>query len=230
MGVTAPPPSPASPCAPAPLVIGIDVGGPRKGFHAALVRGTEILARRREHDPAALAAWCAAQRAAVVAVDAPCRWRRPAPAPARTAERALAAAGIACYYAPTEERARSHPFYSWMLPGAALFAALRDSGFPLHLDAADATARPVSIETFPQAVACALAGTHVSARPADKRRVRSDLLRAAGFALTGNESQDELDALLCALAATAFARGAFHAYGDATDGFIVVPAPGGLKP
>jgi predicted nuclease with RNAse H fold len=204
----------------APLVIGIDVGGPRKGFHAALVRGTEILARHRERDPAALAAWCAAQHAPVVAVDAPCRWRRPAPAPARTAERALSAAGIACYYSPTEERARSHPFYSWMLPGADLFTALQ-AHHPLLLT--DATARPVSIETFPQAVACALAGTHVSARPADKRRVRSELLRAAGFALTGNESQDELDALLCALAATAFARGAFHAYGDAEDGFIVVP-------
>lgn len=205
----------------APLVIGIDVGGPRKGFHAVLVRGRAILARHRERDPAALADWCAAQGAAVVAVDAPCRWRRPAPAPARAAEHALSTAGIACYYTPTEERARSHPFYSWMLPGAALFIALQ-TRFPLYLN--DASARPASIETFPQAVACTLAGAHVSARAEDKRAVRSSLLRRAGFALAGTESQDDLDALLCALAASAFARGEFHAYGDTIDGFIVVPA------
>ncbi len=214
-------PLPPAELAEAPLVIGIDVGGPRKGFHAVLVRGRAILARRRERDPAALADWCAAQQAAVIAVDAPCRWRRPAPAPARAAERALAAAGIACYYAPTEERARSHPFYSWMLPGAALFAALTPR-FPLFTG--DATTRPVCFETFPQAVACALADAPVSARAEDKRRVRSALLRRAGFALGGTETQDELDALLCALAAEAFAHGKFLAYGDAADGHILVPS------
>jgi predicted nuclease with RNAse H fold len=204
-----------------PLVIGIDVGGPRKGCHAVLVRGTEILERRHERDPAALAAWCAAQRATVVAVDAPCRWRRPAPAPARAAERALSAAGIACYYSPTEERAHGHPFYSWMLPGAALFAALQRS-HPLYLG--DPAARPVSVETFPQAVSCALAGHHVSARAREKRSIRAALLRRAGFVHTGSETQDELDALLCAVAASAFSQGDFVAYGDPADGFIIVPA------
>jgi predicted nuclease with RNAse H fold len=215
-------PNPAALTAlPPPVVIGIDVGGPRKGFHAVLVRSTEILARRHERDPAALAVWCAAQSPTVVAVDAPCRWRAPAPALARSAERALSAAGISCYYAPTEERALAHPFYTWMLPGAALFAALQTT-FPLYTDAP--AARPASIETFPQAVACALAGRHVSARTKDKRLVRTALLRHAGFTLAGTESQDELDALLCALAATAFARGDFNSYGDATDGRIVVPS------
>jgi predicted nuclease with RNAse H fold len=203
----------------APLVIGIDVGGSSKGFHAVLVRGTAILARRRDRDPAALAAWCSEQAPSVVAVDAPCRWRAPAPAPARSAERALTATGIACYYAPTEARAGSRPFYSWMLPGAALFAAL-EHRFPLYLG--NTSVRPASIETFPQAVACALAGKIVSAK--EKRSLRSALLRRAGVGLSGAESMDDVDALLCALAADAFARGAFTAYGDSAGGFIVIPA------
>jgi predicted nuclease with RNAse H fold len=188
-----------------------------------LVRGREILARRRERDPVALAAWCAARAAVAVAVDAPCRWRPPAPAPARSAERALAAAGIACYYTPTEERARARPFYSWMRPGADLYAALGPV-FPLYRG--ESAPGPVCFETFPQAVACALAGDRVSARAADKRAVRAGLLRRAGFALSGGETQDELDALLCALAAEAFVRGGFRAYGDPADGLILVPATG----
>lgn len=199
-------------------VIGIDVGGPKKGFHAVALEGTRVAARTHTADAEALAAWCAAQSASVVAVDAPCRWRRPAPALARASERALAAARIACYYAPTEERARTHAFYQWMLPGAALYAALRPR-FPLHVGGE--VAGPVAIETFPQAVACALAGKLVSAK--EKRVVRRDLLLCAGLTLNDDETMDEIDARLCALAAASFARGEARAYGDAADGYIFVP-------
>jgi len=203
----------------APRVIGIDVGGSAKGFHAVLLAGSELLERRHDRDPVALAAWCATRHATVVAVDAPCRWRPPPPAPARAAERALAAEGISCYFTPTEARARSHPFYSWMLPGAALFDALRPH---YALYDGDATLRPLCIETFPHAVACALAGAPVSAK--DKKPLRANLLRLAGMSIDGTETMDELDALLCALAASAFAQGRFRAFGAPADGFIVVPA------
>lgn len=199
-------------------VIGIDVGGPAKGFHAVALEGLDISARWQGSDTARLAAWCEEQKAEVVAVDAPCRWR--GPDLARAAERELAAEGISCYYAPTEQRAREHTFYQWMLPGAELYRALADR-FPLHLG--EAVTGPVAIETFPHAVACALAGQVVSAKPKEKRVVRRELLQRAGIALSGKESTDELDALLCALAALGFSLGKFKTYGDTEGGFIIVP-------
>lgn len=211
------PTSRGAPLSPPAVDIGIDVGGARKGFHAVALDGVHVVARLRSRDPFEVAGWCRAQNARVVAVDAPCRWR--GAGPARAAERQLAAAGIACYFTPTEERARGHAFYGWMLAGAALYAALQPH-FPLYAGN-DATGR-VCVETFPQAVACALAGQIVSAK--DKRAVRTRLLRQAGIALTGDESQDDVDALLCALTATALATGDFKAYGDARDGHIIVPA------
>lgn len=199
-------------------VVGIDVGGPTKGFHAVALEGLEIVARWQGSDAASLADWCAEQKAVVVAIDAPCRWR--GPDLARAAERELAAEGISCYYAPTEQRAREHAFYQWMLPGAELYRAL-SKRFPLYLGGA--VTAPVAIETFPQAVACALAGKIVSAKPKEKRIVRRELLQRAGLALGGEENTDELDALLCALTALGFALGKFKAYGDSQGGFIIVP-------
>lgn len=193
-------------------VIGIDVGGPKKGFDAVVLEHLDVVERLRTADVAKLCAWCLQRTPQVVAVDAPCRWR--------AAERAFVAQAVNCYFTPTQQRARGHKFYAWMLPGADLFAAL-EQHFPLFLDAG--SSRPASIETFPHAVASALAGRVVSAKPADKRRVRSELLRRAGLALTEHETLDQLDALLCALAARAFALGRFTAHGDTAGGYIVVP-------
>jgi predicted nuclease with RNAse H fold len=204
-------------------VAGIDVGGPKKGFHAVVIEdGARVVSRLRTRDAEALADWCVDQGAQVVGVDAPCRWRGPGAA-ARAPERHLAREGIACYFSPTEARAKEHSFYRWMLPGAALYAALNPR-FPLYAGGAATPAGPVVFETFPQAVACALAGQVVSAK--EKRTVRGDLLRRAGFPPDDEASMDELDAVLCALAADAFARGDFFAYGDTSrpeDGFIIVP-------
>lgn len=197
-------------------VVGIDVGGPAKGFHAIALEGLSLVDRYCTCDAHALARWCRERGARVVAVDAPCRWR--GPGLARASERALSALGIACYYAPTEQRAREHPFYRWMLPGSALYAALA-SAFPLF-DGVDVRG-PLCFETFPQAIACALAGKIVSAK--DKRTVRRALLDRAGLATSTLGSIDEIDATLCALAAQRFAIGDFSAFGDAEDGYIIVP-------
>lgn len=210
--MSAPPP-------PSLRVIGVDVGGFTKGFHAVALDGLEIVTRWQGSDIPQLAEWCLEQNASVVAIDAPCRWR--GPDRARAAERELAAEGISCYYAPTEQRAREHAFYQWMLPGADLYRALA-ARFPLYVG--ETVTTPVTIETFPQAVACALAGQIVSAKPKEKRIVRRDLLQRAGIALDAKENTDELDALLCALTALGFALGKFKAYGDADGGFIIVPA------
>jgi hypothetical protein len=71
--------------------------------------------------PRWLAGGC--ENAAVVAVDAPCRWRVDGQL-ARACERELAADRICCFSTPTKEKATGHAFYTWMFAGMELFAAL----------------------------------------------------------------------------------------------------------
>jgi len=200
------------------IAVGIDVGGPAKGFHGVALRNRQFVGKCSSRSAADLAVWCVTLGARVVAVDAPCRWRG-AGRSARAAERQLAQEGISCFSTPREADARGHAFYTWMFAGMEMFQVLAKS-HPLYRG--EATPGVVCIETFPQAVACALAGKIVSAR--EKNRVRRELLVRAGINDREFLNIDEVDAALCALAAQAFARRAFHGYGDAEGGFIVVPA------
>ena len=142
------------------ILIGVDVGGPAKGFHAVALQDRTITSKLRSRSADEVAAWVQSRGADVVAIDAPCRWRQPR-GPSRTAERQMAGAGISSFSTPTEEKAAEHPFYTWMLAGMKLYAALRPT-HPVY----DGTPRTsqVCFETFPQAVACALAGEVVSAK------------------------------------------------------------------
>src|SRR5262245_51895688 len=56
-------------------VVGIDVGGSRKGFHAVALEAGRYLARTESRSAEEIREWCRAQDARIVAVDAPCRWR-----------------------------------------------------------------------------------------------------------------------------------------------------------
>jgi predicted nuclease with RNAse H fold len=210
---------PKPPPAPGPAVAGIDVGAPRKGYHAVILRGTDVVATFHSREPTVIAQWCAEQGATVVAVDAPCRWRVPG-SPARAAERELAADRIACFSTPTEANARGHAFYTWMLAGEELYNALAPR-YPLY--AGDERRSGVSMETFPQAVACALAGETVSAK--NKLAVRTQLLVRAGLKVSAFKHIDDIDAALCALAAQYFVRNHYKAYGNADSGYIIVPSP-----
>lgn len=200
-------------------VIGIDVGAARKGYHAVALggRGDPILFQSSSADD--MATWCRVMNAQVVAIDAPCKWRAEG-AEARTAERALAADRISCFSTPTLAKARGHSFYTWMFAGQELYSALAPD-FPLYRGGKP-EAR-VCFETYPQAVACAFAGTRVSAEAKTKMEIRRALLARAGIDPTRFASIDEIDAALCALTARRFAQNDFKAYGDAATGFIVVP-------
>lgn len=57
----------------AATVVGIDVGGPAKGFHAVAMNSRQ-LTKIDCTNPAKIAAWCHEQGATVVAVDAPSGW------------------------------------------------------------------------------------------------------------------------------------------------------------
>jgi len=202
-------------------VAGVDVGGTRKGFHAVALTDGMLADVFASPDPEAVAAWCVTLGARHVGVDAPSGWSRDGRM--RPAERALLSAGIPCFASPTRAAAIAHPknWYGWMLNGERLFGLLTRR-YALYAGGAPA-ATGQCFETFPQAIACALAGQRVPAR--DKRVRRRALLADAGIDTRPLDSIDLIDAALCALAAHFFAQARYSAYGDADDAFIVVPAP-----
>lgn len=200
-----------------PVVVGIDVGGPGKGFHASALRGTELLGKVVERDPEAVTDWCLRFPAQAVGIDAPCRWR--ATGRARLAERQLAANGINTFATPVRKAAEAHAFYGWMFNGERLYRAIEEH-YRLF-DGQNAVSGLVCFETFPQAVACAIAGGIVPAKR--KTTMRRELLCRCGVDTRPLTTIDWVDAALCAIAADHLLRGGFEAYGDPVGGFIVVP-------
>jgi predicted nuclease with RNAse H fold len=203
-------------------VIGIDVGGARKGFHGVVLREGQICGTKTDCDPHAMVEWCLEQEASVVGVDAPCMWS--VAGKHREAERLLNKEGMHCFYTPTRERAQGNPFYSWMLNGEKLFQALL-THFSLYTG--QRKAERVCFETFPHAIVCALKGRIVPAHP--KTSVRRDVLRTLGLDISSLTNIDFVDAALCAVAAEAFRRGEVTLYGDAEEGYVVVPRERKLK-
>lgn len=201
-------------------VAGIDVGGPGKRFHCVALRHGRYLDRLASRDAGEMAAWCRDRDVRVVGVDAPCQWSPDGRA--RAAEAALSRAGIQTFATPTRDKAVGNGFYAWMLAGEALYGALAQAGYPL-LDSPWLAGRGrACFETFPQAVACYLAGRRLSAK--HKATERRALLAQAGIDVATLSNQDWVDGALCALTAQHLAKGTVNAFGDAASGFILVPA------
>ena len=201
-------------------VIGIDVGGSRKGFHAVALTGGAYAARLGTSEVQELAHWCRSVIGAeLVAIDAPCRWSRDGRA--RPCERELNAAGIRCFASPSRTAALSHPsnYYGWMLQGEALYRELAASHPLLSTLPASGVA---CFETFPHAITWQLRGGNAEAR--QKRLQRRALLEQAGINTAALTSIDWIDAALCALAAQHLVSGLpCRAYGEPASGLIVVP-------
>jgi predicted nuclease with RNAse H fold len=200
------------------VAAGIDVGGPRKGFHAVLLRDGRYFEKFHSTDAAAIAAWVRQAGARAIGVDAPCHWR--CGAHMRPAERDLASRRIHCFATPRREMAESHPFYAWMRNGQSLYRRL-SVVYPLFDGSAPAGAR-VCFETFPQAIACTLAGKMLSAR--NKRADRRGLLAGLGLAAGELGSLDFIDAALCAVTARCYLLGEYQKLGDSAEGWILLPA------
>lgn len=201
-------------------VVGIDVGGARKGFHAVALRDGGWADQLHSRNPEALAVWCRRLGAQLIAVDAPCRWSPDGRM--RPCEREMLAGGIRCFASPSRARALSHPsnWFGWMLQGEALYGALEQEhplcrGLPLQ--------EPCCFETFPHAITWHLRRGDADA--AHKREQRRQLLAEAGVPLSTLTSLDWIDAAVCALAAQRIGRGeACVAYGEPDSGLILVPA------
>ena len=203
-------------------VVGIDVGGARKGFHAVALQNGKYAGQQQTRDAREMAAWCRDEIGAqVVAVDAPCRW---SPGPGgRAAERELLRQGIRCFLTPTRREALRHPagFYDWMLRGEELFRALERT-YSLCKSIPRAGQR-CCFETFPHAITWNLRGGN--AEVARKRTQRTALLRAYGCRTGRLTNMDWIDAALCAMAADLLlAGGDVRLHGTAKTGFIIVPA------
>jgi predicted RNase H-like nuclease len=106
-----------------------------------------------------------------------------------------------------------------MVRGADLYRCLKPD-YPLF-DGQLFASNQICFETFPHAVACALARNPLSAK--QKRVDRSRLLREGGVTTEALTNIDLIDAAICAIAAHHFLTGRFKTYGDAAEGFIVVP-------
>lgn len=199
------------------IVVGVDVGGVKKGFHAVALREGQLLQKFATCDPAAVLTWCRTLKASVIGIDAPCKWSLTGRA--RPCERELSGSGISAFSTPSVTIGRLHPFYRWMLNGAELFRLL----VPHYrlFDGRSTVLSPVCFETFPHAVACALAGKKLCAR--NKRADRRRLLGRAGIATDSLTNIDEIDAALCALTAHHVLAGTFKAYGDDAEGYVLVP-------
>ena len=198
-------------------VAGVDVGGTKKGFHAVALLGSLITSTLTTCRATEVVAWCRAQRVSAVGIDAPCRWSLTGRA--RPCERELAGFGMSSFSTPSQATGEVHPFYRWMVHGAELFRLLTPH-YGLY-DGRTPRLEPLSFETFPQAIACALAGRKLVAKRkrADRRRV----LEKAGVVTDSLMNIDAIDAALCAVAAQYVLAGRFKAYGDASEGFILVP-------
>jgi predicted RNase H-like nuclease len=201
-------------------VVGVDVGGTNKGFHAVALRDGRFFEAKSEKCPAVIARWCLDMGAAIVAVDAPCAWS--CCGFSRLSERSLKVGGetIQCFKTPTRERAAANVkgFYEWVFNGERLYSELTKdySLFDGQLSEGQGFA-----ETFPHAVACALAGKVVAAKP--KSATRRRLLREQGYDDSLLRNVDFVDAGLCALTARAILEGRYEAVGDKQEGFIVLP-------
>jgi predicted nuclease with RNAse H fold len=200
------------------VVVGVDVGGKEKGFHAVALRGRAFIEKFATCEAKHVVEWCHSRQALAVGVDAPCKWSFNGKA--RPCESELARLGITTFATPSYPKAQSHPFYSWMLNGAELFHL-----FAAHyrlFDGRRLAQSCICFETFPQAIACAMAGKTLSAR--NKRVDRRRLLKKEGIANDFLTNIDEVDAALCALSAHYLLAGRFKAYGEPAEGFIVVPS------
>lgn len=202
---------------PGSFVVGVDVGGLKKGFHAVALQDGLYCEKLSTLLAEEVAAWCRRLKASVVGIDAPCRWSLTGRA--RPCERALAAEGLHTFATPSQAKGEAHPFYRWMVKGADLYRCL-DPDYRLF-EGQRSVSDEVCFETFPHAVACALARKTLSA--GQKRADRSRLLREAGVSTKALTNIDWIDAALCALAAHHFVMGTFKAYGEVAEGFLVVP-------
>jgi predicted nuclease with RNAse H fold len=183
--------------------LGVDVGGARKQFDAALIDERSLLWRGARLSQQEVLAVAFEHRVNVVAVDAPCACAAPGER-SRRAERELAAAVCHIRYTPDEREVRANEFHDWVVRGLALHRALEAAGLR-------------AVEVFPTASFTRWVGPR-----AGERRSAWSARALATLGLegtTGRMSQDARDAIAAAATARQLDRGECELFG----GELAVP-------
>jgi predicted nuclease with RNAse H fold len=180
--------------------LGVDVGGPRKGFDVALIDDREVLELRARLSAGDVVGLVASARPAVVGIDSP-RSCAPDGATSRASERALARAVCGIRWTPDRARVEAGDYYGWVVEGLRLYAALDGA----------------AIEVFPTAAWTRWQGLRGSRSRADWSRAGLAALGLAGVPARTN--QDQRDAIAAAVTASLHSAGATETFG----GEIVVP-------
>ena len=198
-------------------VVGIDVGGEKKGFHAVSFNDGKFLSKTTNLNPDEIVACCIGQYVSVIAIDAPCSWSKSGSS--RLAERQLNKQGIGCFYSPTKQKALQRDFNKWMLNGEKLYECLESHRYP-RFDG-ERTDGLICIETFPHAMMWAIVGCVVPAK--SKLITRREALHNRSYDISNLSDIDFVDAALCAIAADEFRTDNFQSFGNHEEGFIIVP-------
>jgi predicted nuclease with RNAse H fold len=184
-------------------VIGVDVGGQRKGFDVALLDDREVAALMGGLNCETVVELVSTHQPALIAVDSP-RSCAPEGQSTRECERELNASICDIRWTPDKKRVHANPYFAWIVEGLALYAALAAASAPV-------------IEVFPTA---SWTRWHGPRGPLTRAAWTRDGL--ARLALTGvpeRTNQDQRDAIAAAMTAQQHIRGLTHEIGK-----IVVPA------
>jgi predicted nuclease with RNAse H fold len=183
--------------------MGVDVGGPRKGFDVALVADRRVVEVRRRQAVDDVVALVLSAEPAVVAIDSPRTCADPGHT-YRPEEKALRDAVCGIRWTPPRSALDGNPYYEWIVEGLRLYRALE----PCLAEV---------IECFPTASWTRWLGPR-GGRP-------RSLWTAEGLAALEFEgvpprtSQDMRDAIAAAVTARDYQAGRFEAFGA-----IIVPA------
>jgi predicted nuclease with RNAse H fold len=182
--------------------MGVDVGGPRKGFDVAVIDDRRVLELRSRLGTGDVAALAAVTRPLVIGIDSP-RSCAPDGETSRAGERALARAVCGIRWTPDGARVQAGAYYGWVVEGLNLYAALDGA----------------AIEVFPTASWTRWEGPRGARSRSAWSRAGLAALGLAGIPPRTN--QDQRDAIAAAVTARSHSRGETEAYGG-----IYVPRHG----
>ncbi len=117
--------------------MGVDVGGKRKGFDAAVLDERNLVRLGSRLKCGEVVQIVDEAQPSVVAIDSPCSCAAPGET-TRDGERELARAVCGIRWTPADAVVRANPYYAWIVEGLALYRALEGREF-------------VVIEVFPTA-------------------------------------------------------------------------------
>ena len=184
--------------------MGVDVGGRRKAFDAALVEGQSLTGLRRRQSVDDLVAWVATVKPSVIAIDSP-RSSAPPGWTHRPEEKDVRDQVCGIRWTPPSAEFEGNPYYEWIVEGLRLYRALA----PVPVEV---------VECFPTASWTRWHGPRDGRRRAAWTREALATLELEG--VPSGTNQDTRDAIAAALTARDYDHGRVDAFGD-----IVVPLP-----